>query len=92
MVGPEFVRGFLAELYKDANVNVISPHKARHTEATLVQAATCDLHAVKKMLGHSQISLTANLSRHGTAERQRWLAYALSDRIVPKDDQGGVLD
>lgn len=39
MVKPEFVRGFLVELCKDAKVKMISPHKARHIPATLTQVA-----------------------------------------------------
>jgi integrase len=80
---PKYVRDRLAELCRSAGVPVVSPHKIRHTAATLALGATGDLHAVQKMLGHSQISLTANLYGHGTAEAQRRLANALSEIIVP---------
>lgn len=89
---PKYVRDRLAELCRTAGVPVVSPHKIRHTAATLALGATGDLHAVQKMLGHSQISLTANLYGHGTAEAQRRLANTLSDIIVPKGGQGGVSD
>jgi integrase len=89
---PKYVRDRLAELCRTAGVPVVSPHKIRHTAATLALGATGDLHAVQKMLGHSQISLTANLYGHGTAEAQRRLANALSEIIVPKGEQGGIRD
>ena len=81
---PKFVRDRLHELCAKANVPLISPHKARHTAATLALGATGDLHAVQKMLGHAQISLTADLYGHGTAEAQKRVANALSDLISPQ--------
>ena len=81
---PKYVRDRLAELCRHAGVPVISPHKARHTAARLALSATGDLHSVQKMLGHAQISLTANLYGHGTAEAQRRVANALSDIMVPQ--------
>lgn len=89
---PKYVRDRLRELCLEAKVPVISPHKARHTAATLALGATGDLHAVQKMLGHAQISLTANLYGHGTAEAQKRVANALERLIVPAigpEDQHG---
>lgn len=80
MVEPEVVRGFLAELCKDAKVNVISPHKVRHTAATLAQVATGDLHAVQKMLGHFQISLTASIYGYGM---RKIAGSVLDNRLIP---------
>lgn len=82
---PKYVRDRLAELCRLAGVPVISPHKARHTAATLALSATGDLHSVQKMLGHAQISLTANLYGHGTAEAQRRVADSLSSIMVPQE-------
>jgi integrase len=87
---PKYVRDRLAELCRTAGVPVVSPHKIRHTTATLALGATGDLHAVQKMLGHSQISLTANLYGHGTSEAQRRVVNALEQLIghnEPKEDQ-----
>jgi hypothetical protein len=39
------------------------------------------------MLGHSQISLTANLYGHGTAESQRRVANALQRIIAPYEPE-----
>lgn len=81
---PKYVRDELAELCKEAEVPIISPHKARHTAATLALGATGDLHAVQKMLGHAQVSLTADLYGHATSEAQRRVAAALAEMLAPK--------
>ncbi len=83
-LGPKYVRDRLAELCKLAEVPVISPHKIRHTAATLALGATSDLHGVQKMLGHAQVSLTSNLYGHGTAEAQRRINDALWQMITPE--------
>ena len=80
---PKFVRDRLAELCIAANVKVISPHKARHTAATLAHAATGDIHAVQKLLGHSQVSLTADLYGHSSSIAQKRVANALEQLINP---------
>lgn len=82
---PKFVRDRLTELCKSAKVKVISPHKTRHTAATLAHAATGDIHAVQKMLGHSQVSLTADLYGHSSLEAQRRVANALEGLIYSVD-------
>lgn len=78
----KFVRNRLRDLCVEAGVPTISPHKLRHTAATLALGATGDLHAVQRMLGHAQISLTANLYGHGTAEAQQRVANALGDALL----------
>lgn len=84
---PKYVRDRLKELCREAKVPIISPHKARHTAATLALGATGELHTVQKMLGHAQVSLTANLYGHGTAEAQKRVANVLEDLIVPKENK-----
>lgn len=82
---PKFVRDRLAELCTAAKVKVISPHKARHTAATLAHAATADIHAVQKLLGHSQVSLTADLYGHSSSIAQKRVAKALEELIRPSE-------
>ena len=79
------VNSRLAELCRSAGVPVISPHKLRHTAATLALAETGDLHGVQKMLGHSQVNLTANLYGHATAETLRSVSNAIEKalKVVP---------
>jgi integrase len=83
---PKFVRDRLQELCLAAGVKVVSPHKLRHTAATLAHAATGDIHAVQKLLGHSQVSLTSDLYGHSSTEAQKRVSNALEKLI----GQGGT--
>ncbi len=78
---PKYVRNKLMRLCKQAGVPPVSPHKLRHTAATLALAETGDLHAVQKMLGHSQIALTANTYGHSVHESQKRVSSAL-ERVL----------
>ena len=75
----KYVNTRLRELCGEAKVRVISPHKIRHTMATLLMSEIGDIHTVQKILGHSQIALTANLYAHGTDEAQRRAVNTLED-------------
>ena len=81
---PKYVRDRLRELCTEAKVKVISPHKTRHTAATLAHAATGDIHAVQKLLGHSQVSLTSDLYGHSSMEAQKRVSNALEKLISPE--------
>lgn len=83
---PKNVNVHLKSLMKSAGIRPMSFHKLRHTAATLMVAAGVELHQVKEQLGHSQISLTANLYAHGVDEAQRKAVNKL-DQIL----QSGVL-
>jgi integrase len=82
---PKYVRDRLRELCLEAKVPIISPHKARHTFATLSIAASGQTHDVQKLLGHKQYSLTTDLYGHGTAESQRRVINALAQLILPSE-------
>lgn len=73
----------LAAACERAKVPVVSPHKLRHTAATLALMETGDLHAVQKMLGHQQVALTADLYGHATAESLRPMMEKLGRTIAP---------
>ena len=64
-----------------AGIRAVSPHKLRHTAATLALETTGDLHAVGKMIGHAQIALTADLYGHADAGRLRLVTDALGDLL-----------
>lgn len=78
---PKFVSKKLAKVCEAAKVPVVSPHKLRHTAATVALAETGDLHGVMKMLGHQQVSLTADLYGHATAETLRSVTNAIEKSI-----------
>lgn len=75
------VHSGLASACIKAEFAPVSPHKLRHTAATLALMETGDLHAVQKLLGHQQSRLTADLYAHATAERLRPVSDALGRLI-----------
>lgn len=80
---PKYVNLELAAACTKAKIPVVSPHKLRHTAATLALMETGDLHGVQKLLGHQQVALTANLYGHATAERTRTITDALGKFFAP---------
>lgn len=85
---PKNVDDHLKEVFEKAGLPRMSFHKLRHTAATLMVAAGVELHQVMQQLGHSQISLTANLYAHGVTESQR-RASDILERVI---ERGTVLD
>jgi integrase len=67
---------------EEAQVLYRSPHTLRHTVATDSLAMGADLFNVSKLLGHSQVALTANLYGHATLEGMRQAAEAANRRRV----------
>ncbi len=61
---PQTIRRRLERACADADVPIITPKALRHTAATLMVANGVPLHAVKGILGHANIQLTANLYSH----------------------------
>ena len=61
-IDQKFVCTELAAACVKAEVQVLSPHKLRHSAATtLALMEAGDLHGVQKMLGHQQVALASNL-------------------------------
>ena len=80
---PKYVYNELAAACTAANIPPVSPHKLRHTAATLALMETGDLHGVQKMLGHQRVALTSDLYGHATAERLRPITDALGKLVNP---------
>ena len=81
----------LARLCRQAGIKVVSPHELRHTAATIGLMANGNLHAVKELLGHSQVSLTADLYGHALLESKRGLTNDLEEafQTTPSGQVGG---
>ncbi|ARU43058.1 hypothetical protein CCB81_02390 [Armatimonadetes bacterium Uphvl-Ar2] len=81
----------LARLCRQAGIKVVSPHELRHTAATIGLMANGNLHAVKELLGHSQVSLTADLYGHALLESKRGLTNDLEEafQATPSGQVGG---
>jgi integrase len=61
---PDRVTKRFAELCDDAEVRRVRLHDLRHGSASLMLAAGVDLALVSKILGHSQIAITADTYSH----------------------------
>ncbi|CAN5563156.1 site-specific integrase [soil metagenome] len=83
-VDPKYLWNWLAKHCADAGVPRLNPHGTRHTAATLALMETGDLHAVQKMLGHSQVSLTSDLYGHATLKGTRRITEATGNLFRPK--------
>ncbi|MBM4410153.1 MAG: site-specific integrase [Chloroflexi bacterium] len=70
----EFVR-----LLKSAGVRPVRFHDLRHGAATFLLAQGVDMRVVQEILGHAQISMTADLYSHVVPELQREAANRIGD-------------
>jgi integrase len=61
---PEYATRHFQALATKSGLRVIRLHDLRHTNASLALAAGVDLKVVSERLGHSQISITADLYTH----------------------------
>ncbi len=77
------VNTHLKKILVKAGLPPLSFHKLRHTVATLMVAQGVNLHTVKQQLGHSQISLTANLYAHEVESTQRKAVEELEQALNP---------
>lgn len=75
---PTFVRDALRRFCDSAGVKRVHPHALRHSAATAALGAGVDIHAVSKMLGHKQISLTADLYGHESLNSMTRIAEVMS--------------
>lgn len=75
----KYVWSHLRKACVNAGIKLVSPHKLRHTAATLAIEKTGDLHGVGKMIGHAQIALTADLYGHADAGRLKPVTDALGE-------------
>lgn len=79
---PKNVNNYLKALCQRAGVPQVSFHALRHTHATTALAAGAGLHQVKGVLGHSQVTLTANLYGHHVLEGQAAALRAVESAIL----------
>jgi integrase len=75
---PEYATRHFQALSHDAGLPVIRLHDLRHSNASLALAAGVEMKVVSERLGHSQISVTADLYTHVS----RGLGRDAADRIA----------
>lgn len=64
----------------DLGVAGLSPHKLRHTAASLAIAAGADVKVVQQMLGHADAAMTLNVYGHLFLDRLDEVADVLDAR------------
>lgn len=62
---PNTVKAVLEKLCAEANVPYLTPHGLRHQHAALAYAATGDMYAVQKRLGHANVTTTMGIYGFG---------------------------
>jgi integrase len=67
---PAVLRSTLTKLCIHAQVPPITPHGLRHVHAAITYAATGDMHAVQKRLGHANVTTTMGLYSFGLGSEE----------------------
>ena len=78
---PRTYRNYFNELCKEVGVPRIKFHGLRHTFATSLIAAKCDIKTVSSILGHADISTTLNTYVHPNMEEKNKAINAMLRRI-----------
>ena len=76
---PNHVRFLFKKLLKAAGLPDVRFHDLRHSAATVLLAARMDLKAVSEMLGHSSISITADIYQSVLSEQQQEIVKKMDD-------------
>jgi integrase len=79
---PERITQGFARLVKRSGLPTLTVHGVRHSYATALADAGVPIDVISKRLGHSGISITADLYRHRTDQSDRAAAEAGALRIV----------
>lgn len=59
---------FMKKMNADINCPVLTPHELRHTYGTLLRESGADIYTIQKLMGHSDISVTAGIYVHNDIE------------------------
>ena len=55
---------FMQKMNKEKNCPILTPHELRHTYGTLLREQGVDIYTIQKVMGHSDISVTAAIYVH----------------------------
>ena len=59
---------FMEKMCKEIDVPRLTPHEIRHTYGTLSRARGVDIYTIQRVMGHSDISVTASIYVHNDIE------------------------
>jgi len=88
-IHPDYITRRFEYLVRQAGVPPVRLHDLRHGAASLTYRATKDLKAVQNLLGHSQISITADTYTSLFEDTEREAAEAAA-ALVPRAARTGV--
>lgn len=60
----KYFKLFMEKLSHDTNLPMLSPHELRHTYGTTLREKGVDIYTIQKVMGHSDISVTAGIYVH----------------------------
>ena len=84
MLNPGSVNPWLNHFSKRHSLPHINPHAFRHTAASIMLANGVDIATVSNILGHSKISMTADVYTHVIEESKRRATDCMADVILRK--------
>lgn len=87
----QFLTHFQA-LTKQAGLPPVRLHDLRHGAATLARTAGVDLKTVSAMLGHSSVTITADIYTSVVDEAKREAANLIADLLAAEDEEHPELD
>ena len=83
---PEYATRHFQALVEEAGLPAIRLHDLRHTNASLALLAGVEMKVISERLGHSQISVTADLYTHVNRGLGRRAAQQIADVLRPTDE------
>lgn len=87
---PNYINDLIKKFEKENNLSHYRLHDYRHTSATLLYDAGVDIKEISKLLGHSSVSITADLYTHPSdttnAKATNKLSEILSAGKLPPSD------
>lgn len=54
----------MVNMEKEIGIPILTPHELRHTYGTLLRENGVDIYTIQKVMGHSDISVTADIYVH----------------------------
>jgi integrase len=79
----EYVRRRFVALVSAAGLPPMTPHGCRHTCASILKAKGIDLKEIQELLGHSSLTITADLYTHVPGERLSRVVGAATQALRP---------
>lgn len=59
---------FMKKMKNETGIPILTPHELRHTYGTLLRESGVDIYTIQKVMGHSDISVTADIYVHNDIE------------------------